>query len=805
LSSTEGMSPAVPRGRGRGDANRRQLGGTRIALGLAVLLFLAAMLFSLARLETQREADARVDRLGLWFTTQAEVQLARFQVALERYVAGSPVVDRDQLFESFEITWSRLPLLAAGARRDGDYEAVRRLGPLVDELNARFRAIEPGVAALMRGDHDGYRRISETLEWVRLQLADLNQAIHDQRLAAEMEKDRHLAALYRGFLLAALAMLASGGTLIWLLMRETRRTRRLLQVADEARAAASALSRDLQAVIDAVPAMVTASDTTGRYVLMNRFHAEFYAIPPERRHGFTPRELGLDPAYEAEVREVAATGAALPFFEQAATDREGRARTLLTTKVPVTDEAGVVARVVHVSLDISERKAAEDRVRHLAHHDSLTDLPNRAFLNEVLERALARATRHGRALALLLVDLDRFKEINDTLGHPVGDLLLVEVAQRARRCLRRGDTLARMGGDEFALLLEDIAGPEDATASAQRILEELVDPFRLGSHTVVTGASIGIAIGPHDGTEVTELVRHADLALYRAKAEGRNRARLFDPAMNDQLRERLFLEQALREAIEGEAFELHYQPVQRLGDGRIVGAEALLRWRQPGRGMIPPDRFIPLAEETGLIVPLSDWVLRTACRQARRWHEAGLGPLRVSINISAELLGRQDLVAAVRTALAETGAEARWLELELTESMLVRDAEQAQRVLGELRALGVGLTLDDFGTGYSSLAYLQRFPLDGLKIDRGFIAGLDRQGSSLRIVEAIIRLAHGLHLRVVAEGVETTEQLAILRRVSCDEIQGYLLSPAVEAERLAPLLRTPASRWSATALQQASA
>jgi diguanylate cyclase (GGDEF)-like protein/PAS domain S-box-containing protein len=787
---------------------RRQIGGTHVALGLAVLLFLAAMLFSLARLEAQREADMRVDRLGLWFTTQAEVQLARFQVALERYVAGGRGVDRDQLFEGFEILWSRLPLLAAGGRADDDYEAARRPGPLVDELEARFAAIEQDVATLVPGDMAAYGRISDTLEWVRQQLADLNQAIHDQRLAAEMEKAQHLVALYRGFLLAALAMLASGGTLIWLLMRETRRTRQLLRMADEARAAASELSRDLQAVIDAVPAMITAFDPGGRYALMNRFHAEFFGVQPERVRGRTPSELGLDAALEAEVREVAATGRALPFFEQVVGDRQGRPRTLLTTNVPIVDGGGAVARVVHVSLDISERKAAEERVRHLAHHDPLTDLPNRAFLTEVLERALARAARHGRAVALLLVDLDRFKEINDTLGHPVGDVLLVEVARRALRCLRRGDTLARMGGDEFALLLEDIASPEDATSAAQRILDELADPFRLGNHTVVTGASIGIAIAPHDGTEVAELVRHADLALYRAKAEGRNRARLFDPAMNDQLRERLALEQALREAIEGEAFELHYQPLQRLGDGQVVGVEALLRWRHPTRGMIPPDQFIPLAEDTGLIAPLSDWVLRTACRQARHWHEAGHGPLRVSINISAELLGRQDLVAAVRTALAETGAEPRWLELELTESMLVRDAEQAQRVLGELRALGVALTLDDFGTGYSSLAYLQRFPLDGLKIDRGFIAELERHGSALRIVEAIIRLAHGLHLRVVAEGVETAAQLAILRRVGCDEIQGYLLSPPVEAGRLAPLLRAlaaAAASWSATALQQASA
>jgi diguanylate cyclase (GGDEF)-like protein/PAS domain S-box-containing protein len=780
--------------------------GTHAALGLAVVLFVAAMLLSLIRLDQQREADARVDRLGLWFATQAEVQLARVQIVLERYMAGTGAADKDTLTDAFEVFWSRVPLLASGqADQDGRIKA--EASRLAAQVDAEMANVESDVYALIPSDGDRYLRIGAVLERIREALAALNMTIHDERLVAEREKAQRVDGLYRGFVLSLLAMLTSGGTLIFFLIRETRRTRRLLREADDARAAASEVSRDLQAVIDAVPAMVTASDATGRYTLMNRFHAQFFGIAADHAVGRRPGELGLDSAFEAEVRQVAASGVPLPFFEQAVGDLDGRERTLLTTKVPVHDGHGAVVRVVHVSLDITERKAAEERVRHLALHDVLTDLPNRAFLQEVAERALARATRRGSTLALHLVDLDRFKEINDTLGHPAGDTLLVEVAARMAGHLRRGDTLARMGGDEFAILQEDVESPEEAAAMAARILEALAETFCIEGHHVVTAASVGLAFGPTDGADVAELVRHADLALYRAKSDGRNLVRRYEPGMNAQLRDRLALEQALREAIESEAFELHYQPKQTLHDGRIHSVEALLRWRHPERGQISPAQFIPVAEDSGLIVPLGTWVLRAACVEARRWHDAGLGPVRVAVNLSAEQIRRQDLVAVVRAALDDTGLPPELLELELTESLLVRDAEHALRVMRELRSLGVQLALDDFGTGYSSLAYLQRFPFDTLKIDRGFVADLSDSGSSLRIVEAVVRLAHGLGLHVVAEGVETEAQLAILRRVGCDEIQGYLLSPPVDASRIVKLLAPaiPPARPSATARQHAIA
>jgi diguanylate cyclase (GGDEF)-like protein/PAS domain S-box-containing protein len=766
---------------------------TRLAVGIAVVLFLAALLVSLVRLEAQREADSRVDRLGIWSTAQAQAQLARFQVAVERYVTGAAEVGPDELIDAFELLWSRIPLLASKNRPGLDATPQGAIAQVIERLDAILAEAEPDVQRLARGGREEvYGRVTRAMQAVERLLADLNQKIHDERLAAELEKQVRVAALYRGLLVSLLALLISGGTLIALLNREMRRAQRLAVAADEAHAAAAAVSRDLQAVIDAVPATITATDRHGRYLFMNRFQAGLLGVAPEEVVGRLPSELGLDPALDAELRAVAESGRAMPFVEQVEQDGSGRHRTLLASKVPVRDASGAVVRVVHVALDITERKLAEEQARHLAYHDTLTGLPNRAFLTEALHRALARAQRSGQRIALHLIDLDRFKEINDTLGHSEGDAMLVEVAARMACCIREGDTLARMGGDEFAILQEGLLDAGEAASMTQRLLAALAAPIRLAGQEITSSASIGVALGPDDSSEVAELIRHAELALYRAKDDGRNLARFYEPAMNFQLRDRLELEQALRAALAAEAFELHYQPKYRLADDRLVGVEALIRWRHPERGLVPPDRFIALAEDTGLIVPLGNWVLREACRQARRLQDLGLQAGRIAVNLSAEQLRRQDVVAAVADALAAAGADAGLLELELTESLLVHDAEHALRVMRDLKALGVSLALDDFGTGYSALAYLQRFPFDTLKIDRGFIGALDEPGgSAVRIVEAVVRLAHGLGLAVVAEGVETAQQRDTLQAIGCDLVQGYLYSRPVEAAKLVELLRGP--------------
>ncbi len=462
--------------------------------------------------------------------------------------------------------------------------------------------------------------------------------------------------------------------------------------------------------------------------------------------------------------------------------QDGRIRHLEARVRYEYDPDGEPLSAMGVVIDVTDRREAEERLVHIARHDPLTGLPNRLLFREGLDAALAEA-RRGRGFALHCLDLDRFKEVNDTLGHPVGDALLREVAERVRGVLRETDTLARLGGDEFAVIQKGAEGREAAERLARRIVEVLARPFDLGGHQVGIGTSLGIAFAPGDAVEADVLMRDADMALYRAKAEGRGRWSFFDPEMDARMQLRRALELELRRALAGEEFELHYQPIVDVRTGGPCGFEALMRWRHPERGMIPPDGFISLCEDIGLIVALGEWALLRACRDATTWP----GSPRVAVNLSPSQFATSGLVEAVARALAISGLDPARLELEVTETVMLGDADSALAALQRLKALGVRIALDDFGTGYSSLSHLQRFPVDKVKIDRCFTSELGLSARSRAIVEAVTRLCDGLAMTTTAEGVETPAQLEAIRGIGCVEAQGYLFShpvPAAEVPRL---------------------
>ncbi len=456
--------------------------------------------------------------------------------------------------------------------------------------------------------------------------------------------------------------------------------------------------------------------------------------------------------------------------------------------VPFRNTQDQIVAAMAISRDITERKRTEAHLNHLANHDALTSLPNRTLLYDRLGQALIRIRWRQRLVAVLFVDLDHFKQINDTLGHSTGDLLLKAVSERLSRCVRGGDTVARLGGDEFVIVLDDVADAQDVSPIAQKILGAFVTPIQIDGRELFMTPSIGISVYPNDGEDPETLLKNADIAMYRAKEQGRNTYQHFSPTMNARSFERLALATSLRHALEREQFVVHYQPQVDLATGRITGMEALVRWHHPDWGLVAPGKFIPLAEETGLILPIGEWVLKTACAQNKAWQQAGHPPLRVAVNISARQFKRQDLVATVGRVLAATGLGAQHLELELTEGLIMDNAEYTIATLSELHRMGVWLSIDDFGVGYSSLSYLKRFPVHSLKIDQSFVRDLTTDEGNAAIVRAILTLARSLKLSVVAEAVETIEQLRFLQALSCDQVQGYLFSPPVSAQEATELL-----------------
>jgi diguanylate cyclase (GGDEF)-like protein/PAS domain S-box-containing protein len=476
-------------------------------------------------------------------------------------------------------------------------------------------------------------------------------------------------------------------------------------------------------------------------------------------------------------------------------DTNGNLRIISTSGRPIFDEQGSFTGYRGTGRDITEQKQVEEKIRHMAHHDALTGLPNRVLLHDRVSQAIAQAQRNREVLAMLFIDLDRFKTVNDSLGHHVGDLLLKTVGRRLETCTRGSDTVARIGGDEFVVLLGELDQPEDARHVAQKVLDALSEPVTIDTHELKVTPSIGICVYPHDGADVETLMRNADTAMYHAKQMGRNNYQFFTQAMNDAAQERLLLENDLRHAVERGEFTLHYQPQLDLKTGRIVGFEALVRWLHPQRGMVGPSQFVPAAEETGLIGQIGEWVLREACSQARAWHRAGHSELQVSVNCSAQQFQRESFVEAVGDVLRATGLPAERLDLEITESVIIQHSEAVIARFQALDNMGVRISIDDFGTGYSSLSYLKRFAIHQLKIDQSFVRDISSDPDDAAIVSAIIAIAHSLGLQVVAEGLEAPEQLAFLRALGCDVAQGYYFSKPVPAEEFERLLET----WNPTA------
>ena len=478
--------------------------------------------------------------------------------------------------------------------------------------------------------------------------------------------------------------------------------------------------------------------------------------------------------------------------------RDGCESAIEDSTAPIQSRTGQVIGAVMVFRDVSEARAMRLKMTHLAQHDFLTDLPNRLLLNDRITQAISLSRRHTKPLAVLFMDLDGFKHINDSQGHEIGDKLLQSVAQLVLGCVRTSDTVSRHGGDEFVILLSEVAEAGDAAFIAEKILAALAMPHVISERNVHLSASVGISIYPQDGHDADTLIKNADTAMYQAKEKGSNNYHFFKQNMNVRDVERQFLESSLGRALERQEFLLHYQPEVDLETGTITGAEALIRWMDPDRGLIPPAQFVPFAEDCGLIVPIGRWVLREACRQTRAWMDAGLRPIPVAVNISAVELRAKNFLEGVRSILKDTRLEPRYLELELIESVLMRDDELIISVLLALKAMGVQLAVDDFGTGNSSLSYLRRFPIDTLKIDQSFVHQISTSADDAAFLAAVMSVGKSLKKRVIAEGVEKREQLVFLQTERCNEGQGYYFSPAVHAEHFPQLLGTGKSYFEIT-------
>jgi diguanylate cyclase (GGDEF)-like protein/PAS domain S-box-containing protein len=543
----------------------------------------------------------------------------------------------------------------------------------------------------------------------------------------------------------------------------------------------------LNQIIDQVPTAIIVKNANDlRYVLVNKAGESFFGAPSGRMLGKTAHEIwsqvAADVIVEQDEKLLKSDGYLIFDEHQFVTPGRG-SRTITAKRLIIRDGNGKPQYLVGVIEDVTERKIASERIAHLAHYDALTDLPNRVLFREYLEQSLKWVQRGGK-IAILYVDVDQFKTVNDSFGHTVGDELLKIVADRLRACLGEADIVARLGGDEFAIIQTAIGGPADVIELVTRIQTAIGEPCEVGGYQLLTDASVGIALAPDDGIESDKLLKNADLAMYSAKADGRRTYRFFEPGMDTRVKARRILEMDMRQSMIDGGFEVYYQPVVDLRSNQVSGCEALLRWHHPQRGMISPAEFIPVAEETGLIGQLGEWVLTTACAEAAKWP----GNIKLAVNVSPIQFRSDTLALKVVAALVASGLSPERLELEITEAVLIRDADAPLAILHQLRSVGVRIALDDFGTGYSSLSYLQRFPFDKIKIDRCFVTDIAEPNGSSSIVQAVVNIAASRNMTTTAEGVETEEQKALLSALGCTEMQGYLFSPAKPAADIRQLL-----------------
>ncbi len=607
-----------------------------------------------------------------------------------------------------------------------------------EERSFRLRALECGATDFLQSPVDHQEFITRARNLLRLRRQQLLLAQRADHLKAELDESERTRELA---------------------MRDSRE--RLAQV------------------IDSIPAVVRCADPDGMIQFVNAFQARILGKSATEVVGQTVSKcLGDEQGARSNAldRMVSETGRAVPSFEEDIVDASGKTRVFLSSKTPLLDPGGVVSGILTTSIDITERKDAENYLHHMAHHDALTGLPNRSLLHQRINREIARSRRGDRMFALHLIDLDDFKSINDLYGHGVGDRFIATVGQRLQDLARRQDTVARIGGDEFAVLQTNISGAADAQRFASTMLKVIAQPHACDTGIVASSGSVGITMHPSDGADGAVLLKNADTAMYRAKADGGNRASLYASDMQNTALHNATLDGELRTALERGEFVLHFQPQINAATGEMVGGEALIRWNKPGHGLQPPGSFLPRAEATGFIVAINEWVVMEACRAGRRWNQMGLGGIRVGVNLSPLQFIRQNVPLLVTRALGDSGLDPHLLDLELTESSVLEDSETLIAELAQLRMLGCEISIDDFGTGYSSLRYVKRFPVDRLKIDQSFIRNLPRDPNDVAIVRTIMSLGHSLDLSILAEGVETEEQRAFLAAEGCDEFQGYLFA-----------------------------